>query len=115
MIWVSSAAIAITWAGVGIYAGLAQQDLARRWADVVCEYRVELVRDRLINLLEQAPGHFSTPAGAKFSNLLRETRAICAGSDPATLRKLGRIEALHGDFDDRSRRHADARQELLAL
>lgn len=115
MIWVATAVVGIFWATVGIYAGLAQQDLARRPATVVCEYRVELVRDRLINLLEQAPDHFSTPAGAKFSNLLRETRAICAGTDPATLHKLGRIEALYADFDDRSRRHADARQELLAL
>lgn len=83
-------------------------------ATVVCEYRVDLVRDRLINLL-QAADPPSTSVGAKFSNLLRETRAICAGTDPATLHKLGRIEVLYRDFDERSRRHADARQELLAL
>lgn len=115
MIWVATAVVAIFWATVGIHAGLAQQDLVRRPANVVCEYRVELVRDRLINLLEQDPDHISLPAGATFSNLLRETRAICAGTEPATLHKLGRIEALHSDFDDRSRRHAAARQELLAL
>lgn len=82
---------------------------------MICEYRMDLVRDRLINLLEQAPDPPSTSVGAKFSNLLRETRAICAGTDPATLHKLGRIEVLYRDFDERSRRHADARQELLAL
>ena len=82
---------------------------------MICEYRMDLVRDRLLNLLEQAPDPPSTSVGAKFSNLLRETRAICAGTDPATLHKLGRIEVLYRDFDERSRRHADARQELLAL
>ncbi|MBK7824182.1 hypothetical protein [Nannocystis sp.] len=115
MIWVASSVVAISWAAVGIYTGLATQNPARQSAAGFCEYRVELVRDRLINLLEQAPGQISTPAGAKFSNLLRETRALCAGRDPETTRKLGRIEALYGDFDLRSSRHADARQELLAL
>lgn len=115
MIWVASSVVAITWAAVGIYQGLATQDPARHSAAGACEYRVELVRDRLINLFEQAPGQVSGPTGAKFTNLLRETRALCAGGDPDTLRKLGRIEALHNDFDDMSSRTADARQELFAL
>lgn len=115
MIWVASSVVAISWAAVGIYQGLATQDPARQPAAGFCEYRVELVRDRLINLLEQAPGQANAPAGTKFSNLLRETRAICAGSDPAVLRKLVRIEALYSDLEGRSLRHADARQELLAL
>ncbi len=115
MIWVASSVVAISWAAVGIYTGLAMQDPGRQPAPGFCEYRVELVRDRLINLLEQRPGQVTAPTGAKFSNLLRETRALCAGSDPDTLRKLGRIEVLHNDFDDRSSRTADARQELFAL
>ena len=115
MIWVATAVVSILWATIGIFTGLAHQGLARSSATMVCEYRVELVRDRLITLLSQTPDRFSSTAGVKFSNLLRETRAICAGTDPTTLRKLVRIEALHGDYDDRSRRHADARQELLAL
>lgn len=115
MIWVASSVVAISWAAVGIYQGLATQDSARQPAAGFCEYRVELVRDRLINLLEQAPGQANAPAGTKFSNLLRETRALCAGGDPDTVRKLGRIEALHRDFDDMSSRTADARQELFAL
>ena len=115
MIWVASSVVAISWAAVGIYMGLATQEPGRQPAAGLCEYRVELVRDRLINLLEQGPGQVTAPTGAKFSNLLRETRALCAGSDPDTLRKLGRIEALHHDFDDRSSRTADARQELFAL
>lgn len=106
---------AIAYAAVGIYAGLAHQDLASRPATVVCEYRVDLIRDRLISLHEQAPDHLPSSSGATFANLLRETRAVCAGTDPATLHKLGRIEALYRDFDARSQRHADARQELLAL
>lgn len=115
MVRVATAVVSILWATIGIFTGLAHQDLARRSATMVCEYRVELIRDRLLTLFSQAPDRFSATAGASFSNLLRETRAICAGTDPGTLRKLGRIEALHGDYDDRSRRHADARQELFAL
>ncbi len=106
---------AISYAAIGIYTGLAQQDLAGRSATIVCEYRVELIRDRLINFFQQAPDRRTPSAGANFSNLLRETRAVCAGSDPETLRKLGRIEALHHDDDERFQRHANARQELLAL
>lgn len=115
VIRVVTAVASVLWTTIGIFTGLAHQDLARRPATVVCEYRVELVRDRLNTLLSQAPDRFNATAGVKLSNLLRETRAICAGTDPETLRKLARIEALHGDYDDRSRRHADARQELFAL
>lgn len=112
-IWVATSVVAVAYAAVGIFVGLAQQDLAPRPAVVACDYRVELIRDRLISLHERpsSPGE----GASDFSNLLRETRAICAGSDPAVLRKLARIEALYSDLEGRSNRHAVARQELLAL
>lgn len=118
VLWVAAAVAAIFYAVVGVYAGLAQQDILARPATVVCEYRVALVRDRLIALLDQQPQRWvaqGEPAEAEFSNLLRETQALCAGSDTVVGRKLDRLEALYRDFVERSRRHADARQELLAL
>ena len=109
---------ATSYAVVGVYAGLAQQDIVAGPATVVCEYRLDLVRDRLIVLLDQKPERWvaqGEPAEAEFSNLLRETQAHCAGPDTPLGRKLDRLEALYRDFAERSRRHADARQELLAL
>lgn len=109
----ATSVVAIAYAAFGIFVGLAHQDLAPRPAVVACDYRVELIRDRLISLHERPP-----PLGvgaADFSNLLRETRALCAGSDPAVLHKLARIEVLYSELDVRSDRHADAQQELLAL
>lgn len=108
----ATSVVAVTYAAIGIFVGLAQQDLAPRPATVACDYRVELIRDRLISLHERPP---SAEGASDFSNLLRETRAICAGSDPVVLRKLARIEVLYSEFEGRSNRHADARQELLAL
>jgi hypothetical protein len=112
-IWVATSVVAVAYAAIGIFVGLAHQDLAPRPALVACDYRVELIRDRLISLHERLPPPGEGPAD--FSNLLRETRAICAGSDPAVLRKLARIEVLYREFDERFDRQADARQELLAL
>jgi hypothetical protein len=132
-IWVTTSVVGVAYAACGIFVGVAQRDIA-------CDYRVELARDRLVSLHEH-PASFSEadpsrPSGPEqtqtswpsgpdqsprpfrpdeFTNLLRETRAICAGSDPAVLRKLARIEVLYSEFAERQRRHADARQELLAL
>jgi hypothetical protein len=110
---VATSVVAVSWAAFGIFVGLAHQDLAPRPAQVACDYRVDLIRDRLVSLHERPP---SPGEGATdFSNLLRETRALCAGSDPAILKKLTRIETLYSELDERSHRQADARQELLAL
>lgn len=109
---------AISYAVFGIYAGLAQQDLVARSATLVCEYRIELVRDRLVVLFDQKPQRWADHeelAAADLSNLLRETQALCAGSDTEFGRRLDRLLALQREFIDRSHRHADARRELLAL
>lgn len=113
----ATSVVAVAYAAVGIFVGLAQQDLAPRPAIVACDYRVELIRDRLISLHERppSPGEGTVSSTSDFSTLLRETRALCAGTDPAVLRKLARIEVLYREFDERSVRLADARQELLAL
>jgi hypothetical protein len=125
---------AISYAVFGIYQGLAQQGLVSRPATVVCEYRFDLVRDRLIAMFDQGPAQWASdaaatdinspgptgpelhaPPGADLTNLFRETFALCAGSDPAYQRRLDRMFALYSEFTERSQRHADARRELLAL
>jgi hypothetical protein len=117
-LWVAVSVTATFYAVVGIYAGLAQQDLGADRASVSCEYRLDLARDRLIALFDRSPqrwaGH-DEHAAADLTNLLRETLALCAGSDAEIGRRLDRLSSLHRDFTERSRRHADARQELLAL
>ncbi|MCY1062321.1 MULTISPECIES: hypothetical protein [Nannocystis] len=118
MLWVVAAVVAILYALVGIYAGLAQQDIVARPATVVCEYRIDLLRDRLVALFDQKPQRWAEQdafAAADLSNLLRETQALCAGSDTDLGRRIDRLIALHSEFAERGRRHADARRELLAL
>ncbi|MDC0720089.1 hypothetical protein [Nannocystis bainbridge] len=113
-----AAVVAILYALVGIYAGLAQQDIVARPATVVCEYRVDLLRDRLVAQFDQRPQQWAEDdanAAADLSNLLRETQALCAGSDTDLGRRIERLIALQRDFAERGRRHADARRELLAL
>lgn len=140
ILWVAVSVAAIFYAVIGIYQGLAQQGLVGRPATVVCEYRFDLVRDRLAAMFDQAqrasdaaatdsdsPGptrplaarasgpEHDAPPGADLTNLFRETFALCAGSDPAYQRRLARMFALYSEFTERSQRHADARRELLAL
>lgn len=134
--------VAISYAVFGIYQGLAQQGLVGHPAAVVCEYRFDLVRDRLAAMFDQGPAQWASdaaatdttspgpsgplatrpngpelhaPHGADLTNLFRETFALCAGSDPAYQRRLARMFALYSEFTERSQRHADARRELLAL
>jgi hypothetical protein len=127
ILWVAVSVAAISYAVFGIYQGLAQQGLVGRPATVVCEYRFDLVRDRLAAMFDQAQRgsdaaatdinsseHYAPP-GADLTNLFRETFALCAGSDPAYQRRLDRMFALYSEFTERSQRHADARRELLAL
>lgn len=131
-LWVAVTVAAIFYAVIGIFQGLAQQGLVGRPAAVVCEYRLDLVRDRLIAMFDQRPQMWAEhaaadnfpgphgpdsldPSGSELSTLFRETFALCAGSDPAFQRRLDRMFALYSEFTERSRRHADARRELLAL
>ncbi|MCA9634518.1 MAG: hypothetical protein KC420_00600 [Myxococcales bacterium] len=102
----------------GVYVGLAQQRPGHSPASIRCDYRVELVRDRLVLLLEQAtrPGHpRRTAAGERFSTLLHETRALCSAQDSEIERKIDRLSAIFDAYLDRSQREANARQELLGL
>lgn len=102
---------------VGVGIGLVQQDPFLPADDVQCEYRVTLIRDRLVSQLDrstQAPPR-DPEADAKFSNLLRKTRAACAAENPDLGRKLDSLERIFSEHQDRRRLHDAARKELLAL
>ncbi|HRI07483.1 MAG TPA: hypothetical protein PKW35_06685 [Nannocystaceae bacterium] len=101
-----------------MYVGLDQQRLGAPAASIDCDYRVDLVRDRLVSLLEQVgpPGDSrATAAGERFSNLLQDTRAICAAQGSDVARKLDRITTIFDAYHDRSRRDDQDRLELLQL
>jgi len=102
----------------GVFLGLAQERAGLTPTEARCDYRVELVRDRLVALLEQSQpaGHPRvTAAGERFSTLLHETQAICSAEDSEIRRKIDRISALFEAYIDRSGREEQDRQELLGL
>lgn len=85
--------------------------------EVQCEYRVTLIRDRLVSHMDrstQAPPR-DPEADEKFSNLLRKTRTACAAENPDLDDKLEAIERIFSEHQDRRRLHDAAREELLAL
>ncbi|MCA9689104.1 MAG: hypothetical protein R3A51_19935 [Nannocystaceae bacterium] len=104
---------------VGIYAGLAQQLLVRPVANLDCDYRVDLVRDRLVSLIEQPPRGDEHPrlarATDKFSNLLRDTETRCGTADPTLRTKIVTLRESFDNFRSRHERQASDRRNLLAL
>ncbi len=109
------AIVAYVFMGVG--GGLIQQDPDLPADEVDCEYRTHLIRDRLVSYMDrstQAPPR-DPKADAKFSTLLRKTRAACAAENPDLVRKLDRIERIFDEHQARRRDDDAAREELLAL
>lgn len=104
--------------------GLWQQTLTLSNDQTDCNYRVELMRERLLALMDQSPsprwlGADPTKANLEahddFANLLRETHAACDDASPELAQKLERIEAIHARERDRREDAAAARAELIAL
>lgn len=102
---------------IGVGVGLAQQDPNLPAEEVDCEYRVKLIRDRLVSHMDrssQAPPR-DPEADTKFSTLLRKTRAACAATDPDLVNKLDAIERIFEEQQVRRSAEQTAREELLAL
>lgn len=101
--------------GVGV--GIWQQipGLPEDQAD--CSYRVELMRTRLLALLDRSPlrAGAGTEADEDFANLIRETRAACGDASPELAHKLERINDEHARERERRQQSAAARAELSAL
>lgn len=109
----------VVYAVSGIYLGLAQQSLVYPVANLDCGYRIDLARDRLLSLMEQAPRVRSSKAETashQFSNLLQDTQARCGSTAEHNFRE--QIESLRKIFhehQERRMREFDARQRLLEL
>jgi hypothetical protein len=117
-LWLVLSVAAVVYVFAGVYVGLTLQRDDLDPSKARCDYRVELVRDRLVTLLDQTrpPGHpRTTEAGERFSTLLHETRAICSAQDSEIGRKIDRISVIFDAYLDRSRREDQDRQELLGL
>ena len=91
-----------------------------------CPYRVELMRERLLALMDRSPpssrrfaadwrADTGSEADEDFANLLRETHAACDDASPETAHKLERIAKHHARERERRRESAAARAELSAL
>lgn len=82
-----------------------------------CPYRVELMRERLLALMDRSPSRADTgpEADEDFANLLRETHAACRDASPETAHTLERITEAHARERERRQQSAAARTELRAL
>ena len=99
--------------GVGLWQQL--PGLPEDQAD--CTYRVELMRTRLMALMDRSPSRADAGSEAddEFSNLLRETHAACDDASPELAHKLERISEEHARERERRQQSAAARVELSAL
>jgi len=104
--------------------GLWQQNSSLSKDQTDCSYRVDLLRERLLALMDSAPSprwlgadtrQTNHEAHHDFSTLLRETHAVCDDASPKLAQKLERIEAIHDRERERRDDAAAARAELIAL
>ena len=106
--------IVFTLWGVGI--GLWQQTPGLPEDQIDCDLRAELMRNRLLALMDRSPSRADTGAEAHddFSNLLRETHAACGDASPELAITLDRIQAQYDRERERRQLSAAAREELRA-
>ena len=79
---------------VGASMGIAQQRIGMAAGHIDCEYRVTLIRDRVVALLERSPQQAADdPQESIVSTLIRETHKACAQTDAESTRKLEIIDA----------------------
>lgn len=98
-----------------VYTGIAQQRLGLRADAIDCAYRVQLLRDRMVALLERSHRLAGgDPQEHVISNLLRETRAACAADDAHTA-QLEEFERRLEAFRRHRALEAEAADALLAL
>jgi len=116
--WLRIAGIAgiILYGIAGIALGLEQQAASLPPEQVDCAYRVHLLRDRVLALTERS-AHFVAvdPQDDVVSNLIRETRQVCARRDPESIPALDAIAVRLREHLELRNREAQARRELLAL
>ena len=100
---------------VGVSIGLSQQRRGLAPSEIDCDYRVELLRDRVIALTERSPiTRRGDPQVHVVTNSIRETLAACSDNERAS----SRLETIGTHLSQHLQRSAgdeEARRELLAL
>ncbi|HVH98968.1 MAG TPA: hypothetical protein VM869_09665 [Enhygromyxa sp.] len=110
------AVVLIAFALWGVGMGLRQQIPGLPDDQADCPYRVELMRERLLALMDRSPRTATgSEADEDFANLLRETHEACGDASPETAHKLERIAHHAARERERRRQSAAAREELSAL
>jgi hypothetical protein len=111
------AVVLIVFALWGVGLGLWQQLPGLPEDQTDCSYRVELMRTRLLALMDRSPSRADagSEADEDFANLLRETHAACGDASPELAHKLERIAEQYARERERRRQSAAARRELSAL
>ena len=105
----------ISYGVAGVFAGLAQQRPELPQEKIDCEYRVYLLRERVVARLDQSrPKAQDANRGDPLSTLLRESQAACS-DDPELARRIDTIQGQLAAHQARIQHDARARQELLAL
>jgi hypothetical protein len=96
--------------------GLAQQRSGLPPDEIDCAYRAELLRARVVALIERSlQRSLQDPQDNVVSTLIRETQAACATNDDESARRLEQVASAFERHLSRRRSEADDRRALLAL
>jgi hypothetical protein len=98
---------------VGVYVGAIQMTAGLPQDEINCAYRVQLLRDRVIDHMK-GPRPRSPKVDEITSTLLRETQAACSTGHPDLAPRIDSLDAQFRAHRERSLRDIQARQELLA-
>jgi hypothetical protein len=99
----------------GAFTGLLQQRVGLPPDQIDCDYRVELLADRVVALTERSPQQsLRDPQDDVVFTLIRETQTACADDDAQSARLQLIGERLREHQRVRAQ-EAEARRELLAL
>ena len=115
--WVRSFGLigVILYGVAGAFTGLLQQRSGLGTEQIDCDYRVELLRDRVVALTERSPQQsLRDPQDDVVSTLIRETQTACADDDAQSAR-LQLIGERLREHQRLRAQEAEARRELLAL
>lgn len=97
----------------GVVTGLWQQRQGLAEQSIDCEFRIKILRERLLDNMERS--NLSARNETALANLLRETQTACADRDPEFKRKLDVIQRIDEASKAWRLRSAEARAELRAL
>ena len=99
----------------GGYTGVSQQRVGLPEEVIDCDYRVELLRDRIVAAAERPRHTASDRSGDQIvSTLLRETQAACAVRSPSLRSSLDALNSTFDAFRERVDADLAARRTLRA-